>query len=219
MLRFVSLNPAALPPPATFPAAFPVAGHLTAHLAGDPLRAEVERCIRHTYAQHYGALVPAFAPVLLALRESGQVLAAAGYRSAGDGPLFLESYLDAPVDCLIAAQTGQPVARARIVEVGHLAAPHGGEGRRLIQLLGPLLVHEGFDWVVSTVTQELQLMLARLGLATLVLGPARADALGDQTQYWGSYYSHAPVVLAIHLRSSLRQFLARRAPARAGEAA
>ena len=100
-----------------------------------------------------------------------------------------------------------------------LAAPHGGEGRRLIQLLGPLLVHEGFDWVVSTVTQELQLMLARLGLAPLVLGPARADALGDQTQYWGSYYSHAPVVLAIHLRSSLRQFLARRAPARAGEAA
>lgn len=215
MLGPSSLTPAALPQP---PSAFPVAGRLTAHTPCDPQRTEVERCIRQTYAQRYGALVPAFAPVLLALREGGQVLAAAGYRRAADGPLFLESYLAAPVEQLIAAQAGRPVARAQIVEVGHLAAPRRGEGRRLVQLLGPFLLHEGFDWVVGTVTQELQLMLVRLGLVPLLLGPAHPDALGDQAQYWGSYYQHTPVVLAIHLRRSLRQFLARRVRAMTREA-
>lgn len=50
-------------------------------------------------------------------------------------------------------------SRARIVEVGHLAANRGGESRRLIQLLAPRLAAEGFDWVVGTVTQELRTML------------------------------------------------------------
>lgn len=125
MLGPSSLTPAALPQP---PSAFPVAGRLTAHTPCDPQRAEVERCIRQTYAQRYGALVPAFAPVLLALREGGQVLAAAGYRRAADRPLFLESYLEAPVEQLIAAQAGCPVARTQIVEVGHLAALRRGDG-------------------------------------------------------------------------------------------
>ena len=72
--------------------------------------------------------------------------------------------------------------------------------------------------MVGTVTQELQLMLVRLGLVPLLLGPAHPDALGNQAQYWGSYYQHTPVVLAIHLRRSLRQFLARRVRAMTREA-
>lgn len=194
----------------------PAAGWLTLHPQADPGREAVEHSIRTIYAHRYGARVPAFAPMLLALRQGEEVLAAAGYRSAALGPLFLERYLNAPVEALIGAQTGAAARRDAIVEVGHLAAPHGGEGRRLIQLLGPHLVAEGFEWVVGTVTQELRAMLVRLGVAPLTLGTADPAALGEQARYWGSYYEHQPVVLAIHLRRALRQYLARRARAHKG---
>lgn len=203
-------------PTSPIPSAFPVAGHLTRHPEADPQRAAVEQSIREMYAQRYGALVPAFAPMLLALREGSHVLAAVGYRRADEGPLFLEQYLDAPVESLIAAHAGRPVDRAGIVEVGNLAAPRGGEGRRLVQLLGPYLIGEGFDWVVGTVTQELRAMLVRLGVAPFTLGRAVPDALGDQARCWGSYYDHEPVVMAIHLRRALRHFMTRRARLAAG---
>lgn len=193
------------------------AGRLVLHLPGDPHRAPVERYIREIYARRYGARVPAFAPMLLALQHGDDLLAAAGYRLAKAGPLFLEAYLDRPVEALISAQTGKVVGREGIVEVGHLATKRGGEGRRLIQFLGPYLVAEGFQWVVGTVTQELRAMLVRLGVAPLTLGPADPSSLGGEARHWGTYYEHGPVVLAIHLRRALRQYLARHAKAAAGD--
>lgn len=203
-------------PTSPIPPDFPVHGHLTLHPPADAQRDAVEQSIRDMYAQRYGALVPAFAPMLLALREGPHVLAAVGYRRADAGALFLEQYLPAPVETVLAGQTDRPVAREGIVEVGNLAAPRGGEGRRLVQLLGPYLIGEGFDWVVGTVTQELRVMLERLGVAPLMLGPAVPEVLGPQAQCWGSYYAHAPVVVAIHLRRALRQFMTRRARRAAG---
>ena len=193
------------------------AGRLVLHTQGDPHRAPVEHYIREVYARRYGALVQAFAPTLLALQHGEEVLAAAGYRRAEAGPLYLEAYLARPVESLISAQAGKPVGRGSIVEVGHLASNRGGEGRRMIQLLGPYLAAEGFQWVVGTVTQERRAMLMRLGVAPLTLGPADPASLGDEARHWGSYYEHGPVVLAIQLRRALRQHLARRARAAAGE--
>ena len=178
---------------------------LTLHPHTDARREAVEQSVRAIYAQRYGAHVPGFAPMLVALREGESVLAAAGYRAASTGPLFLESYLPAPVETLIGSQTGAVLQRDRIVEVGHLAASRGGEGRRLIQLLGPHLAEQGFDWIVGTVTQELRAMLVRLGVAPLTLGVADPASLGATAHVWGSYYEHHPIVLAIHLRRALRQ--------------
>jgi hypothetical protein len=116
-----------------------------------PQRAAVQAFVRGIYAQRYGADVPHFAPRLVALHgQDGEIVAAAGYRAAGAEPLFLERYLAAPVDALLGAEMTQPLARERIVEVGHLAASRAGEGRRLILLLGPHLAAQGFEWVVST---------------------------------------------------------------------
>lgn len=184
---------------------------LTLHSIGDPRRREVETFIGEVYARRYGAKVPHFAPVLAGLREGGELLAAAGYRSAAQEALFLECYLPAPVEAMIAAHSDTPLSRASIVELGHLAANRGGEGRRLIQLLAPRLAAEGFDWVVGTVTQELRPMLVRLGIAPLTLGAADPAALGDDAAHWGSYYDHHPVVLATHLKRALRHYMARRA--------
>jgi len=178
-----------------------------------PQRAAVQAFVRGIYAQRYGADVPHFAPWLVALHDhDGEIVAAAGYRAAGAEPLFLERYLAAPVDALLGAEMPQPLARERIVEVGHLAASRAGEGRRLIALLGPHLAAQGFQWVVSTLTEELRHLFVRLGIAPLALGVADPEVLGAEAVHWGSYYDHRPLVLAGQLDVALQALARRRVP-------
>ena len=179
------------------------------HPVGDPHRADVEAFIHRTYAQRYGADVQQFAPTLVSLHDEAGVIAAAGYRSAGDGALFLERYFDVPIESLLANPTEVPPARDRIVEIGHLSAARAGEGRRLIQLLACHLQSQPVDWVVSTMTSGLRHMFLRLGITPLALGLADPEVLGDEAAQWGSYYEHHPVVLAGRLHQALGQ-LARR---------
>jgi hypothetical protein len=184
---------------------------LSTHGVGDAMRPAVEAFVRAVYARRFGAKLLQFAPTLVSLRDGHGVLAAAGYRSAGAGPLFLENYLQAPIERVLAARHGVAPARARIVEVGHLAAARAGEGLRLVRLLGPHLAALGFHWVVCTLTEELRHLFERLGVAPLVLGPADPAALGEHARHWGRYYEHHPMVLAGHLPHALHR-LAPRAP-------
>ena len=181
------------------------------HPEGDPGRTEVERFIRRVYAERYGADLQSFAPVLVSLREGDGIVAAAGYRSATHGPLFLERYLGAAVESLLAAKANSSPTRDGIVEVGHLAAVRAGEGRRLIRLIAPHLAALDFQWVVSTLTKELRHLFIRIGVTPLALGKANPAALGADARQWGSYYDHCPVVLAAHLQHALLQ-LTRRQP-------
>ena len=176
----------------------------------DPGRAELETFIQRVFSQRYGAVVDEFAPVLVGLYDPIEgLVAAAGYRGAASGPLFLERYLAAPVEAQLAASAASPLGREAIVEVAHLAASRAGEGRRLIALLGQHLALQGFEWVVSTLTAELRHLFVRLGVTPLALGAADPQRLGEQAARWGSYYEHQPVVLAGHLSQALNQ-LARR---------
>ncbi len=194
------------PPPGPPASAAPLFSVCT---AGDPDRAEVEQFIREVYARRYGASIQHFMPVLAYLRDSTGIVAAAGYRHAHQSPLFLERYLHAPVDTLLPASQGVPAGRETIVEVGQLAATRAGEGRRLILLLGPHLTQQGFQWVVSTLTEELRRLFLRIGVTPLTLGMADPAALGDEARLWGSYYEHRPLVLAGHLPQALRHLSGR----------
>lgn len=186
---------------------------LQLHPSDSPRRAEIEAFIQAVYRERYGAELRRFAPWLVSLHdEQGHCVAAAGYRAADGGPLFLERYLPAPVQTLLPAAQGGGPRREAIVEVGHLAAVRAGEGRRLILLLGPHLAQQGFEWVVSTLTQELRNLFVRMGVAPLALGVADPDVLGEQAAQWGSYYDHRPLVLAGRLDAAL-QTLARRSAA------
>ena len=178
---------------------------LATHGRQDPGRSAVESFIRRVFEARYGASLTSFAPVLVSLSDDTGIVAAAGYRRADGGALFLERYLDAPVDALLAQQSAVAPARADIVEVGHLAATKAGEGRRLIAQLGPHLAAQGFQWVVSTLTEELRQLFLRIGVAPLALGQADPRALGDDAAAWGRYYAHRPVVLAGHLPQALRR--------------
>ncbi|MGN6827947.1 thermostable hemolysin [Paucibacter sp. M5-1] len=194
---------------------------LRLHRPGEPGRKAVEAFIAAIYAQRFGATLRQFAPLLLSLcDESGEhIVAAAGYRPASE-TLFLERYLAAPIEQLLARQAGAATpARGRIVEVGHLAAARSGEGRRLIMLMGPHLAEQGFEWVVSTLTTELRHLFLRIGVTPLALGLADPAVLEpDEARLWGSYYEHRPVVLAGHLPQALQQLARRRADRAARQA-
>jgi hypothetical protein len=184
------------------------AARLTVYPPGSAGREQVEQFIHRVYKKSYGASVQSYAPVLLSLSdESGQIAAAAGYRIASTGPLFLESYLSQPIESLIHAHACVP--RGRIAEVGHLSSEQSGAGRRLIKLIGLHLAGLGLQWVSSTLTQELQHVFVRLGIAPIALGAADPARLGPEAQCWGTYYEHHPVVVAGRIDLALNR-LARR---------
>jgi Thermostable hemolysin len=180
------------------------ASALQVHDESDPRRREVEAFIHAVYSRRYGAQVTGFAPTLVALWEGDEITAAAGYRVAATGPLFLEHYLPLPVQRLLVAHAQALPPRERIVEVGHLAATRPGEGRRLVLMLGPHLQERGCEWVVGTLTGELRQLFVRIGVAPLTLGVADPALLGPQAGHWGRYYDHSPLVLAGHLPKAMR---------------
>ena len=178
---------------------------LVVHGPQDTQRAQVEAFIDRIYARRFGANPRTFAPVLVSRSDGDAIVAAAGYRAAEPGPLFLETYLEAPVESLLSLRIRRPLERREIVEVGHLAAGRAGEGQRLIHLLARHLAELGFKWVVGTLTRELRHLFLRVGVAPLALGTASAAALGPEAARWGRYYEHQPVVLAGNLPLALRQ--------------
>lgn len=173
------------------------------HGPDTPGREAAQAFIRKVYARRYRAVPHAFAPVLVTLQEGDEVVAAAGYCVAGASKLFLEQYLDAPIEQVVAARVGEGIARSTIVEVGHLSAARAGAGWRLIRWLGPHLAAHGLQWVACTMTHETRRMFLRAGIAPIALGPADPRALGQEARQWGTYYQHEPVVVAGHLQQAL----------------
>ena len=159
-------------------------------------RAAVHDFIRDRFAAHYQADVRHFMPCLFGLEaDDGSLHGAVGCRSAAVQPLFLEHYLDEPIEDLIAARVGTSVERADVVEVGNLAARGAGMSRLLIVALTRLLATEGVRWVGFTGTPALINSFRRLGIALHRLAPADPSRLGADRDEWGSYYDAGPQVM------------------------
>ena len=173
-------------------------------------RARLEGFIGASFAERHGARIRHFMPDLLALCDAaGRFRAAIGVRDAAGGPLFLERYLDLPVEAHIERMHGAPVARGRIAEVGNLAALGTGHSRLLIVALTDLLIAEGFEWVVFTATAEVANSFQRLALAPLVIGTADPARMGDERDDWGRYYDCSPRVMAGAIRGGYDTLTAR----------
>lgn len=159
-------------------------------------RAAVQDFIRDRFAAHYQANVRHFMPCLFGLEaDDGSLHGAVGCRSAAVQPLFLERYLDEPIEHVIAARSGEIVDRADVVEVGNLAARGAGMSRLLIVALTRLLATEGVRWVGFTGTPALINSFRRLGIALHRLAPADPSRLGADRDEWGSYYDAGPQVM------------------------
>lgn len=178
----------------------PAGARLSIISTGDDRRAETESFISEVFSRNYGARVASFAPQLVLLERNGLIAAAAGWRGADSGPLYLERYLDGPIEGLVSRLAGYPVARDRIVEVGNLAAGALGGGASMILAMAAHLDTLGYEWVVFTATHELIGIFNRMSLPPLALAPADPSRLGDDAADWGSYYQTRPVVVAGRIR-------------------
>jgi len=172
-------------------------------VAGTPRHAAAETFVSNVFREHYQAAPQNFTPNFIMLERNEELLAAAGWRCAADDRLFLESYLDRPVETLVSGLAGRPVSRERIVEVGHLAVTRRGGSVDVILTLAAHLDRLGYEWVVFTATQELIGIFRRLQLPPLALATADPDRLGPQADDWGSYYASRPVVVAGRIRLAL----------------
>ncbi len=167
-------------------------------------RAQVEAFIHRDYARAYGADIRHFLPRLMRLRSGdGALRGALGFRSAQTGALFLEQYLDQPIEAALGARIAGTVARSRLIEVGNLAVAEAGGARWLIAALTAYLKAAGFDWAVFTGVTALRNAFARLGVSLTTLAPADATRLPPaERAHWGRYYDSAPMVVAANVHQS-----------------
>lgn len=171
---------------------------------GDTRRTEHESFIHDVFARIYQADVRHYMPTLMGLRtEDGDLMAALGLRFGAEGRLFLECYLDAPVEAVMSRSptlAGVTPNRERIVEVGNLAAVSAGGTRSLIIALAAYLQGAAYDWVVFTAVPSLANSFRRLGLGMIELGEARRERLpAEERARWGRYYEGRPRVVAVNV--------------------
>lgn len=162
-------------------------------------RREVEQFIHDVFAQTYGANVQHFMPELVALRdETGELVAAFGLRKAANSPLFLEQYLDAPIETVMSNRFGKTINRNQITEIGNLAVANPRNAGVLIAHVIQHSLDIGIEWAVATAHHSLQNGLIKGGRDVFALqaaDPERIEPIERTT--WGSYYKHLPQVVAI----------------------
>jgi Thermostable hemolysin len=166
---------------------------------GDPARAEVEAFIHAVFKRAYDANITTFMPQLVALRDNNGVLMAAfGLKKASAGPLFLEQYLDEPIESLISKKLRKPISRDEITKIGNLAVANPRNAGVLIAHVIQHSLDMGIEWCVATAHHSLQNGVVKGGRDVYPLFPADKARLSPQEQAkWGSYYKHMPQVIAI----------------------
>jgi hypothetical protein len=170
----------------------------------DAERAQVEACVAEKFRGAWNARVTQFLPQLLSMHCLGSCSAVAGLRPAGSAPLFLERYLDQPVEQVLAAAAGVTVSRRQLVEIGNLVASQRGASHLLFLILAAALHRAGYRWLVFTATHALRNNLHKLGLPLLALGPASPERLAPEARSeWGDYYRSEPWVMAGNLDAAM----------------
>jgi len=185
--------------------------------AGDDLRSSVETFIASRYQQAFGSVIVVNYPLLISLHEtSGRIVAAVGLRGANENALFLEQYLARNVESVLSTLFRRPIDRRGIVELGSLAAVCSGATLYLIGAVAAYMAKQEFNFALVTSTDQLRRIFNLFDFELSSLGPARRDALRDQSSSWGTYYEHAPEVLVGSVQQCLDSV--RRCPAIAANA-
>lgn len=172
----------------------------------DARRTDLERYVSDVYATAYGARLQHFHDLLMGLVDGrDELMGVIGVTLASARPyLFVEQYLDAPIEDIVAHATRRACTRDEIVEVGNLASRRPGTGPWLVSTLAHALDEEGRRFAVFAATTALRNGFLRLGVASWDLGPAEGARLGDERTRWGRYYETLPRVLVMDVAGMCR---------------
>jgi hypothetical protein len=168
-------------------------------------RPELEAFVGAAFKRGHDATVTSFMPTLLSFRDrAGELRGVVGLRGATPQPLYLEQYLEQPVEAAIAAATGQPVRREHVVEVGNLAGANCRAAMRMVALLPGYLLSRDYRWIVFTATSTVRGILEGFGAPLVELAHADGARVAGSPDRWGRYYEKDPRVLAGYLPASRR---------------
>jgi hypothetical protein len=165
----------------------------------DPDRAEVESFIADVFYRAYGAHIKNYMPKLIALRDENHLLMAAfGLREAKNNALFLEQYLDAPIEQVMSGALKQNISREHITEIGNLSVINPRNAGILIAHVIQHSIDAGVQWCAATAHHTLQNGLIKGGVDVFPLQAVDPRRLPDhELADWGSYYAHKPQVIAV----------------------
>lgn len=164
------------------------------------LRGKVEAFIQKRFDRVHTAEISQYMPTLIAIsNHRGDIQAALGLTNAATGPLFVEHYLDDPIEQAILHRSGEKddaLSRNKIVEIGNLASINRKASQQLFRLLAEILIDNGMQWATFTGCASLRHTFSKLGLETFKLCDANQQCLPLNQQNWGSYYQGNPEVHA-----------------------
>lgn len=173
-------------------------------LQNDEQRSAAEQFIHERFEASFGASLNEYFPALMTMRCFDNLSGAAGIRPAASTPLFLENYLDQPVEDLLSARMGTDIMRSDLVEIGNLVSSQRGASHILFLIFTSMLYQAGYRWIVFTATKALRNNLCKLGFEFTYLSDADPAVLDEESQLnWGDYYSTQPQVLAGNLADAV----------------
>jgi len=170
-------------------------------------RKQAESFIHDVFAREYAADVKHFLPHLLRLshNDTGLCYSIVGYRDAGVSKLFVERYLDMPIELLLSQQMGGEIERTAIVEVGNLAEAQPGASRITMFAMLSFLFGAGYEWGIMTAVPKVANAFHRMGLTSAEIGVADISKLPlHEQKEWGSYYDNQPKLRVANLRKNFR---------------
>lgn len=172
---------------------------------GHPQWEAMQAFVADRFAHAYGAQVRAGYPQMAGLLgPDGAIVAAAGIRFAEAGPLFLEQYLDMPIETAVGEALGCTASRHEIAEIGSLASIHPAWSMQLFESLPPWLgAAADCRFAVATMRPDLARMLSRSGFGLHLIGDADPARLGQGAEAWGDYYDARPRIYAGRVSSSM----------------
>lgn len=158
-------------------------------------RSCLESTVRSGFGTHFGACIAGFMPRFAYYEHSSGGTGVIGLRRASEEPLFLENYLDRPIETILAEVSDTLFSRDRIAEVGQFVVDDRNIVGSFFRDLVPFLASEDCDWVCFTGTNKIRAILKRVGFEGLPIAVADESRVASQVDSWGDYYDHDPVVI------------------------
>ena len=170
----------------------------------DLIRPELERFISSAYKNIFNAKLNSFLPNLVASTlADDEIYTAFGYCDAAQSPLFLESYLDTPIEKLLSQKLGYSIERHQIVEVGNLSISKCVDSVKTMRDIAIYLRNLGYEWIVCTATRYLRMLFLKSGSRPTSIAQAPNSKVTNDGTDWGNYYVTAPEILVGNIDQSI----------------
>jgi len=158
-------------------------------------RQEVADYIAEKYKLVHEAQLNEFLPILVQMTRDEAPLAAFGLQPGHYRPLFLEQYLDKPIEQHVAQVVNHPIDRCNLIEIGNLVITSNSYGPLLLVILASSLARAGYEWMVFTATKQVSRLVRGMGFDPYYLIAADPERLGGAKANWGTYYNNNPGVM------------------------